>query len=112
MGIRIVTATVTDSMKGYDSDMDQLQHRTELENKRANPNQDSTTATVTWFGYEAPQLGWDLIGANSVADDHAARDHGQARPLDAARKTLSGDGQGGRREHRGDDGAGAREAQP
>ena len=68
-----MTATVTDSMKSYDNDMDRLQHRAELENKRANPNQDSTTATVTWFGYEAPQLGWDLIGANSVADDHAAR---------------------------------------
>ena len=68
-----MTANVTDSMKGYDNDMDHLQHRAELENKRANPNHDSTTATVTWIGYEAPQLGWDLIGANSAADDHAAR---------------------------------------
>ena len=68
-----LTASVTDSMKGYDSDMDQLQRRAEQENKRANPNQHLTTATVTWIGYQAPQLGWDLIRANSVADDHAAQ---------------------------------------
>ncbi|MEO6144544.1 MAG: alpha/beta hydrolase [Dermatophilaceae bacterium] len=68
-----MTATVTDGLGGYDSDMDQLQHRAELESKRANPNQHLTTATVTWIGYQAPQLGWDLIGANSVADDHAAQ---------------------------------------
>ena len=68
-----MTSTVTDSMKGGDNDMDQLQHRAELEAKRANPNQPLTTATVTWIGYQAPQLGWDLIGANSVADDHAAQ---------------------------------------
>ena len=68
-----MTATVNDSMKDDDHDMDQLQHRAELENKRANPAADSTTATVTWIGYQAPQLGWDLIGDNSVADDHAAQ---------------------------------------
>ncbi len=66
-----MTSNVTDSMKGYANDMDQLQHRAELENKRA--NQAATTATVTWIGYAAPQLGWDLLGANSVADDHAAQ---------------------------------------
>lgn len=68
-----LTATVTDSMKVYDGDMDQLQRRAEQESKRANPDQHLTTATVTWIGYQAPQLGWDLIGANSVADDHAAQ---------------------------------------
>ena len=68
-----LTANVNDSMKDYDHEMDQLQHRAELENKRANPAGDSTTATVTWIGYQAPQLGWDLIGDDSVADDHAAR---------------------------------------
>jgi hypothetical protein len=68
-----LTANVNDSMKDYDHEMDQLQHRAELENKRANPAGDSTTATVTWIGYQAPQLGWDLIGDNSVADDHAAQ---------------------------------------
>jgi len=68
-----MAANVTDSMRGFDHDMDQLQHRAELEAKRANPNQHLTTATVTWIGYQAPQLGWDLIGANSVADDQAAQ---------------------------------------
>jgi len=68
-----LTANVNDSMKDYDHEMDQLQHRAELENKRANPAGLSTTATVTWIGYQAPQLGWDLIGNNSVADDHAAQ---------------------------------------
>jgi hypothetical protein len=68
-----LTATVSDSMMDDDHDMAQLQHRAELENKRANPAGDSTTATVTWIGYQAPQMGWDLIGDNSVADDHAAQ---------------------------------------
>lgn len=68
-----MTTNVTDYMKGYDKDMDQLQHRAELENKRVNPTQDSTTATVTWIGYQAPQLGWDLIGENSAAGYHAAK---------------------------------------
>jgi len=64
---------VTDSMKGYDTNMDQLQRRAELEDKRVHPSEDLTTATVTWIGYQTPQLGWDLIGDNSVADDHAAK---------------------------------------
>ena len=68
-----MTSSVTDSMKGYDTTMDQLQNRAELESKRANPTQDSTTATVTWIGYQTPQLGWDLIGDNSATDDHAAK---------------------------------------
>ena len=68
-----ITSNVNDSMKGYDTKMDQLQHRTELENRRANPTQESTTATVTWIGYQSPQLGWDLVGENSAAGDHLAR---------------------------------------
>ncbi len=68
-----MSSTVTNSMKGYDNNMDQLQHRAELENKRATPGQTVTTATVTWIGYQAPQLGWDLIGEGSVAGDHAAQ---------------------------------------
>ena len=68
-----LSATVSDGMMDDDHDMAQLQHRAELENKRANPAADSTTATVTWIGYQAPQWGWDLVGDNSVADDHAAQ---------------------------------------
>ena len=86
-----MTANVTDSMKGYDNSMDQLQHRAELENKRANPAQDLTTATVTWIGYQAPQLGWGLLGDDSAAYDRAAK-AGAAqlvpflRGIDAARE--------------------------
>jgi len=68
-----LAANVTDSLKGYDNDMDQLQHRTELENRRVTPSEVVTTATVTWIGYQAPQLSWDLVGDTSVADDDAAR---------------------------------------
>ncbi|MEP7034423.1 MAG: alpha/beta hydrolase [Actinomycetota bacterium] len=68
-----MTANVNDKMMGYDHEMDHLQHRAELENKRVHPTGSSTTATVTWIGYQAPQLGWDLIGQNSAADDHAAQ---------------------------------------
>jgi len=68
-----MTTNVTDSMKGYDDNMDQLQHRAELEDKRVHPTQDLTTATVTWIGYQTPQPGWDLIGDDSVADERAAR---------------------------------------
>ena len=49
-----MTTNVTDSMKGYDDNMDQLQHRAELEDKRVHPTQDLTTATVTWIGYQTP----------------------------------------------------------
>lgn len=66
-------ASVADSMRGYDDDMDQLQHRAELENKRVNPNQGSTTATVTWIGYETPQLSSGLVGDGSAASDHDAK---------------------------------------
>ena len=63
---------VNDDLPVYDHQMDQLQHRAELESKRANPALHPTTATVTWIGYQTPQLGWDLVGEDSVADDHAA----------------------------------------
>jgi hypothetical protein len=87
-----LTANVNGSMKDYDHEMDQLQHRAELESKRANPAGSSTTATVTWIGYQAPQLGWDLIGDNSVADDHAAQ-------VGAAQLVPFLQGIGGARDH-------------
>jgi hypothetical protein len=68
-----MTTNVSDYMKVYDNNMDQLQHRAELENKRANPTGHSTTATVTWIGYQAPQWGGDLFGEDSVAGYHAAK---------------------------------------
>ena len=66
-----LSSTVNDSMKGYDDTMDQLQHRAELESKRANANQ--SAATVTWIGYQAPQWS-ETLGSNSVSLDNAAKD--------------------------------------
>lgn len=68
-----MSANVTDGLRVYDDTMGQLRHRAELESRRVNPTRQATTAAVIWIGYQAPQLGWDLIGRNSVADDHAAR---------------------------------------
>lgn len=51
-----MTTTVNDYMKGYDNNMKQLQQRAEAESRRADPAQTATTATVTWIGYQAPQL--------------------------------------------------------
>ena len=69
-----LASNVTESMRGYDTKMDHLQHRAELESKRANPTQQAATATVTWIGYQAPQLGWDLLNPDtSVAGDTLAR---------------------------------------
>jgi Alpha/beta hydrolase len=67
-----MTTTVNDGMKGYDVDMEQMQQRAELEGRRVYPTGDSTTATVTWIGYQTPQLGLDLVGENSVVGEHAA----------------------------------------
>lgn len=52
-----MTTTVNEYMKGYDNNMKQLQQRAESESRRAHPNQTAeTTATVTWIGYQAPQV--------------------------------------------------------
>jgi Alpha/beta hydrolase len=72
-----MSTSVSESMTVLDNDMDQLQHRTELENKRADPTRAATAATaatVTWIGYRAPELGWDVLRPDSsVASDNLAR---------------------------------------
>ncbi|MHB8185652.1 MAG: alpha/beta hydrolase [Dermatophilaceae bacterium] len=68
-----LSANVTDALTVYDDTMGQLQHRAELESRRVNPSRSATAAVVTWIGYQAPQMGWELIGNNSVAGAHAAR---------------------------------------
>lgn len=77
-----LTATVTSSLAGhhdkagkhdkvgYDYKMSELRRRAELESTSARANK--TVAAVTWIGYQAPQLGLDLVGVNSVASYHAA----------------------------------------
>jgi hypothetical protein len=68
-----LSANVADGLTVYDDTMGQLQRRAELESSRADPVRAATAAVVTWIGYQAPQLGMELIGDNSVASDHAAR---------------------------------------
>jgi len=85
-----LAANVTDSMEGYDANMDDLNHRAELESKRVNAV-GATMATVTWIGYQAPQWS-EGLGANSVASDHAAQNG-------AAQLTPFLQGIGAAREH-------------
>jgi hypothetical protein len=67
-------STVGHSMKDYDKAMNQLRQRAESESKDARPGQIPTTAAVAWIGYQAPQLGLDLLNpARSVAFADVAR---------------------------------------
>jgi len=69
-----LTSTVNGSLGGYDHAMDNLQFRTEEELKRYGDG--GSVATVTWIGYQAPQLSVHgvLFDENTVADDHSARE--------------------------------------
>ena len=67
-------SNVTDTMKEYDTEMRHMQQRAQQECIRAEPSQSSTTATVTWIGYQTPQWGLDLLNpATSVASDTTAK---------------------------------------
>ena len=68
-------SNVTDTMKEYDTEMRHLQQRAQQESLRAHPTQASTTATVTWIGYQTPQWGFDLLDPDkSVASISTAKD--------------------------------------
>jgi hypothetical protein len=68
-----MNSNVTDTMKAYDTEMRHMQQRAQLESIRAHPTQASTTATVTWVGYQTPEWGLDLvIPSKSVAADAGA----------------------------------------
>ena len=68
-----MSASVTESMEGFDHNMNQMRHRAEGESRRAHPTQELTTAAVTWIGYQTPRLGWDLLSPNdSVAAENLA----------------------------------------
>jgi hypothetical protein len=70
-----MTSNVTDTMKEYDKAMSQMQQRAQSESIRAHPAQATTTATVTWIGYQTPELGLDLFNpGKSVISDRTARD--------------------------------------
>ena len=67
-------SNVTDSIREYDKEMKHLKQRAEEESLRAHPTQASTTATVTWIGYQTPELGLDLLDpGRSVASDRTAK---------------------------------------
>ncbi|SMD18314.1 alpha/beta hydrolase [Kibdelosporangium aridum] len=69
-----LTSTVNGSMGGYDDAMYNLKHRTEEELQRYGDG--GSVATVTWIGYQAPQMGAHglLFDDNTVLDDHAAQE--------------------------------------
>jgi uncharacterized protein YukE len=69
-----MSSSVTDTMKDYDTEMRHMQQRAQLESIRAHPVQAPTTATVTWVGYQTPELGLDLaIPSKSVLFDDTAK---------------------------------------
>jgi len=51
--------------------MSALKERAEFESRNARAN--LSAATVTWIGYQAPQMDLGLLGRNSVVSAHAAR---------------------------------------
>jgi hypothetical protein len=68
-----LTSTVQDSLGDYDSHMAEMQRRAEAEASRAGGDGGSV-ATVTWIGYDAPQMGMDLVDpGRSVLNDDLAR---------------------------------------
>ena len=69
-----LASNVRDSLEGYDKHMFEMQRRSATEAVRQHlPN--SSTAMVTWQGYDAPQWG-DTLSANSVASAHSAKEGG------------------------------------
>lgn len=68
-----MNSNVTRTMKDYDTEMRHMQQRAQLESIRAHPTQATTTATVTWIGYQTPEWGLDLLSSDkSVASDKTA----------------------------------------
>jgi hypothetical protein len=67
-------SNVTGNMNAYDTEMRHMQQRAQLESIRAHPTQATTTATVTWIGYQTPEWGLDLFNPDkSVVSDTTAR---------------------------------------
>jgi len=68
-----MSSDITGTLKAYDTEMRHMQQRAQLESIRAHPAQASTTATVTWVGYQTPEWGLDLaIPSKSVLADKGA----------------------------------------
>lgn len=73
-----LTSTVQGSLEGYDSDMYALRDKATADLQRERRG-DETVATVTWIGYQAPQLDGSVVfgGERSVASNHMAREGGR-----------------------------------
>nr|WP_225953471.1 alpha/beta hydrolase [Kibdelosporangium phytohabitans] len=87
-----LTSTVNGSLDGYDQSMADLRHRSEEELARYGDG--GKVATVTWIGYQAPQLSAHglLFDDNTVLDDHSAEEGARKlapflNGIDAARAT-------------------------
>lgn len=69
-----LSTNVTKRMWDLDENMKAMQGKAEQESGRADPGSHATTATVTWIGYQAPQMGEDLVRPHkTVADDDLAK---------------------------------------
>jgi hypothetical protein len=67
-----LTSTVQDSLGSYDANMHDLQGRAQDEADRYGDG--GSVATVTWLGYDAPQMGSDLVNpGRSVFNDDLAQ---------------------------------------
>nr|WP_232327777.1 alpha/beta hydrolase [Kibdelosporangium sp. MJ126-NF4]CEL13058.1 hypothetical protein [Kibdelosporangium sp. MJ126-NF4]CTQ98745.1 hypothetical protein [Kibdelosporangium sp. MJ126-NF4] len=85
-----LTSNVTDSLNSYDTQMADLRQRTQ--NELGRYGDPGSVATVTWMGYQAPQLDASALGPGSVVGQHAAeRGADNLAPflqgIDAARNT-------------------------
>lgn len=69
-----LTSTVNGSLEGYDQSMSDLRHRSEEELARYGDG--GKVATVTWIGYQAPQLSAKglFFDENTVLSDHSAQE--------------------------------------
>ncbi|MCO1580931.1 alpha/beta hydrolase family protein [Crossiella sp. SN42] len=87
-----LTSTVDGSLRGYDADLNALRERS-LAVLKQNGRDGETVATVTWIGYQAPQLTGDSLfnAGQTVLLDQAARAGADKlapflRGIDAARE--------------------------
>lgn len=86
-------STVDGDLEGYDHNMAQLQRQAQYESNRYGHGE--SVATVTWIGYQAPQIGFEGFNpfdSDSVLHDHLARAGGADlakfyRGIDASRTT-------------------------
>ncbi|MEJ2577994.1 MAG: alpha/beta hydrolase, partial [Kineosporiaceae bacterium] len=92
--VAVFTPGLTSTVQGIEgNDQRMAELKRETEKQLSDSGETGTVATVTWVGYQAPQLSADsLFSSNSVALDEAARDGGRDlaefyRGINASRAT-------------------------